>query len=117
MKNTLVVLAGLVAVALLAGCYPMGRIYGVGNEGGLIFTVNPPEAEVLLDGVVQGKASDFPEERYLKVAAGTHKLELRLPGFETYGREIYVSNSLLRIETSLVVSGGGTGPSGPSTRP
>jgi hypothetical protein len=27
--------------------------------GGLIFNVNPPEAEVLLDGVVQGKASDF----------------------------------------------------------
>lgn len=109
MKKILVVLVSLVAVALLAGCYPKGQIYGVGNEGGLIFTVNPPDAEVLLDGVVQGKASDFSEDRYLKVAGGTHKLELRLPGFEPYSREIYVSNSLLRIETTLVHAGSGTG--------
>jgi hypothetical protein len=40
MKKILVVLVSLVAVALLAGCYPKGPIYGVGNEGGLIFTVN-----------------------------------------------------------------------------
>jgi hypothetical protein len=105
MKKILVVLTGLVAVALLAGCYPKGQIYGVGNEGGLIFTVNPPEAEVLLDGVVQGKASDFTEDRYLKVASGTHTLEIRLPGFEPYSREIFVSNSLLRIETTLVGAG------------
>jgi hypothetical protein len=105
MKKIPVVLACLVAVAFLAGCYPRGQIYGVGNEGGLIFTVNPSDAEVLLDGVVQGKASDFTEDRYLKVASGTHTLELRLPGFEPNRREIYVSNSLIRIETTLVGAG------------
>jgi len=92
-------------VGLLLGllaCYPRGQIYGVGNEGGLVFAVNPPDAEVVLDGVVQGRASDFTEERYLKVGAGTHRLELRAPGYDTYSREIYVSNSLLRIETGLV---------------
>lgn len=107
MKKILLPVVGLIAVALLAGCYPKGQIYGVGNEGGLVFAVNPPEAEVLLDGVVQGKASEFTEERYLKVPSGTHRLELRLPGFETYSREIYVSNSLLRIETTLVHAAGG----------
>jgi len=98
-------LGGLAAVGLLLGlfaCYPRGQIYGVGNEGGLVFAVNPPDAEVVLDGVVQGRASDFTEERYLKVGAGTHRLELRAPGYDTYSREIYVSNSLLRIETGLV---------------
>ena len=117
MKTMMAVLSALAAVTLLSGCYPMGQIYGVGNEGGLIFAVNPPDAEVVLDGVIQGKASDFPEERYLKVAAGTHRLVLRLQGFEPYEREIYVSNSLLRIETTLVVSGSGTGSSVPPTRP
>lgn len=104
MRRILLPVFGLLAVALLAGCFPKGQIYGVGNEGGLIFAVHPPDAEVVLDGVVQGKASDFNEERYLKVAAGTHRLELRLAGFETYRRELYVSNSLLRVDAALVRS-------------
>ena len=98
----LFVVAGVLAAAVLAGCYPQSQIYGVGNEGGLVFNVNPPEAEVVLDGVVQGAASAFPEERYLKVSPGKHLLELRLAGYETYSREIYVASSLLRIDTALV---------------
>lgn len=101
------------AVILLAGCFPKSQVYGVGNEGGLIFAVNPPDAEVVLDGVVQGRASEFTEERYLKVGAGTHRLELRAPGFDAYVREIYVSNSLLRIEATLVHAGSPPPPAGP----
>ena len=95
--------AALLTVAvLLGGCYPKSQVYGVGNDGGLVFNVNPPEAEVFLDGVGQGAASLFPEERFLKVSAGKHVLELRLAGYETYSREIFVSNSLLRIEAGLI---------------
>lgn len=100
------------AAGILPGCFPKGQIYGVGTEGGLIFRVNPPDAVVVLDGVVQGKASDFPEERYLKVASGTHRLELRMEGYESYTREVYVSNSLLRIETSLSQGGSPRAPQG-----
>jgi PEGA domain len=98
----IVVAAALLGAALLAGCYPKSQIYGVGNDGGLVFDVNPPDADVILDGVAQGPASSFTQERYLKVAPGTHRLELRLPGYETYAREIYVANALLRIEAALV---------------
>jgi len=97
-----VVAGALLFAALLSGCYPKSQVYGVGNEGGLVFNVNPPEAEVVIDGVSQGAASGFTEDRYLKVPAGKHVLELRLAGYETYSREIYVSNSLLRIETGLI---------------
>ncbi|HBO70026.1 MAG TPA: hypothetical protein DD658_07795 [Deltaproteobacteria bacterium] len=100
------------AAGILPGCFPKGQIYGVGNEGGLVFRVNPPDADVVLDGVVQGKASDFPEERYLKVASGTHRLELRMEGFESWSREVYVSNSLLRIEVSLSRGGPPPAPKG-----
>lgn len=96
------VLVLLAAAVLLGGCYPKSQVYGVGNDGGLVFNVNPPEAEVFLDGVGQGVSSQFTEERYLRVTAGTHVLELRLPGYETYSREIYVVNSLLRIEAGLI---------------
>ena len=92
-------------LALMGGCYPKAQIYGVENVGGLIFAVNPPDAEVILDGVSQGMASEFTEERYLKVESGPHKLELRKAGYETYTRTIYVSNSLLRIEATLVEGG------------
>jgi len=92
----------LAAVVLLGGCYPKSQIYGVGNEGGLVFNVNPPDAEVVLDGVAQGPASSFTEDRYLKVSAGKHVLELRFPGYETYTREFYMANSLLRIEEGLI---------------
>ncbi len=97
-------------IFLAAGCYPKAQVYGVGNAGGLVFAVNPPDAEVLLDGVVQGKASEFTEERFLKVESGTHRLELRKPGYEPYARDVYVSNAILRIEAALVV--GGSAPAG-----
>jgi len=92
----------LAAAVLLGGCYPKSQVYGVGNEGGLVFNVNPPEAEVFLDGVGQGASSAYTEDRYLKVSPGKHVLELRLPGYETYAREFYMSNSLLRIEEGLI---------------
>ncbi len=105
MKRIVAAVAVLALFAGVAGCFPRGQTYGVGNVGGLIFAVNPPDAEVVLDGVVQGKASDFPEERYLKVDSGAHRLELRAAGYEPYAREIYVSNALLRIEQALTMSG------------
>ncbi len=71
--------------------------------------MNPPDVEVIVDGVAQGKASDFTEDRYLKVASGTHRLELRKPGYETYARNVYVSNALLRIEATLVAVGSAPG--------
>jgi hypothetical protein len=109
------VLVGLLAgggLTLTGGCYPKGQIYGVGDVGGLVFAVNPPDAEVVLDGVSQGKASDFTEERYLKVESGTHRLTLRKAGYETYSRTLYVSNSLLRVEATLVEGGPPPAPRG-----
>src|SRR4030066_1728404 len=88
------VLVGLRAgggLTLTGGCYPKGQVYGVGNVGGLVFAVNPPDAEIVLDGVSQGKASDFTEERYLKVESGTHRLGLRKGGDDTYSRTGYGS--------------------------
>lgn len=95
-------MALLAGAVLLGGCYPKSQVYGVGNEGGLVFNVNPPEAQVFLDGVGQGASSAYTEDQYLKVSAGKHLLELRLDGYETYSREIFVSNSLLRIEAGLI---------------
>ena len=85
-----------------SGCYPKSQVYSVGNVGGLVFNVNPEDAEVFIDGVAQGKASEFVQERYLKVSAGTHRLELRAEGYQTYSREVFIGPSIERIETALI---------------
>ncbi len=106
--------AGLVlaVVALLAaGCHPKAPTGGAENVGGLVFAVDPPDAEVLLDGVGRGKASEYAGDRWLAAERGTHRLEIRKPGFETYVRDVYVSNALLRIEAILMPGGSPPGDS------
>lgn len=103
LRAALLVLAA--AGAILPGCSPQSRVRGAADAGGLIFAVTPNDASVVLDGVVQGKASDFSGERYLRVEPGTYRLELRKAGYETHVREVYVSGSLLRIEVTLAEKG------------
>ena len=47
MRRTLAAAAAIAALGLVAGCFPQGQTYGVGNVGGLVFAVNPPDAEVV----------------------------------------------------------------------
>lgn len=72
----------------------------------LTFLVNPKDAEIVVDGVVEGKASDFEPEYWkkafkrLKVKDGRHRLLLRVPGFESCEKDIDVYSPLL-IEITL----------------
>jgi hypothetical protein len=71
----------------------------------LFFRVNPENAEVLLDGIVQGKASDFTKQQCLEVEGGRHRLELRAPGYESYRSDIHASGKIFspqRIDAALV---------------
>ncbi len=102
-KEAAVVLAVLAFFA--AGCHPKAQTRGAGNAAGIVFAVNPPDAEVILDGIARGKAAEFAGERRLEAESGTHRLELRKPGYETYARDVYVSNALLRIEAILMPGG------------
>lgn len=107
LKGAAVVFAA--AALLVAGCGPKSQVRGAGNVGGLVFAVDPPDAEVVLDGVVRGKASGFTGDRYLEVESGTHRLALRMPGYESYVRDVYVANTLLRIEATLMPEAGAPG--------
>lgn len=88
--------------AAVAGCgTPARSLRGTAPEG-VSFLVVPADAEVVLDGVVQGKASDFPDERPLRATTGVHRLELRAPGYVPYARGIEVTPLPKRIEATLL---------------
>lgn len=59
---------------------------------GIILVVDPPEAEVAVDGVTQGKASDFDGTvRGLRMPAGIHDLRLTAPGRHPVNTQVWAS--------------------------
>jgi hypothetical protein len=69
---------------------------------GVSFLVSPSDAEVLVDNVARGKASDYPDDRPLRIQAGAHQLELRAPDHVPYVRRLDVSHQAKRIEATLL---------------
>jgi hypothetical protein len=68
---------------------------------GVSFLVTPSDAEIVIDNAVSGKASDYSDERPLKIPVGEHTLEVRAPGYESYVRPLSVSPNAKRIEATL----------------
>ena len=59
--------------------------------GSVRLRANPKEARVYVDGALVGIVDDFDGlTDHLQIAAGTHQLELRAPGFESYTTDISV---------------------------
>lgn len=84
------------------GCGGGGAIRRVEAPEGISFMVSPSDAEVLVDNVVRGKASDFTDDHPLKVQVGGHVLELRAPEHVSYIRRLDVSPHAKRIEATLL---------------
>jgi hypothetical protein len=95
------VVTALLLAALASGCAGKPAAPNGGGPEGVSFSVNPPDAEVLIDNVLQGKAVDFPDSRPLKVAVGAHVLELRAPGYLAFVRQLAVSRQPKKIEATL----------------
>jgi hypothetical protein len=90
-RQLMIALSVVVAVAIMTGCVSVQKS---GNQEpspppppttGVEFRSSPESAEVFIDGEFRGST---PVRLHL--AAGTHKIELRLPGFETWERELVV---------------------------
>ncbi len=74
------------------GCgLPQETRRGVGNEGFLIIQAVPDDADVYVDGQRMGRAGEY-ERNPLELSGGTHKVEIRKPGFFPEVREIYAGN-------------------------
>lgn len=62
------------------------------NWGYVDTDVEPEEAKVYLDGKYAGIADDYDGfPRYLSVPLGSHKIEFRMEGYETFTQEFYIN--------------------------
>ncbi|MFZ5470554.1 MAG: PEGA domain-containing protein [Myxococcota bacterium] len=52
------------------------------REGQLVFSCQPSDAEVVVDGVPQGICTDYA--RGLEVGEGLHEIEVKKPGYWPY---------------------------------
>jgi hypothetical protein len=105
----------IIAVVLVAaGCGGGAAHRRSAAPEGVSFLVTPSDAEVLVDNVVRGKASDFPDDHPLKIAVGGHLLELRAPDHVSYVRKLSVTLQAKRIEATLLRTEGAVPPEGRS---
>jgi hypothetical protein len=73
------------------------------SRRGVAFDVRPDDAEVLVDGVVEGLASDFDGKAgVLHLSDGRHRVQIRKKGFQPYESIIYGSSEgSQRIQVEL----------------
>ena len=102
-KLVLIALLLVSAAVVVFGCAtPKAVVKGVSNNGMFAIECNPSSAEVYVDGQLIGKAKEFDgSPKFLEIASGTHRLELRAPGYQTWQRDVYSSNSIQRIQVTL----------------
>lgn len=65
------------------------------DRGLLRLRADPPDAEVLVNGVTQGLASDFFAPGYLELEPGLYRIELRKVGYASFRSEIVVSPEVI----------------------
>jgi hypothetical protein len=67
---------------------------------GLLLRCAPNEAEVMLDGVLQGTCEDFAQ-RLLEMSDEGHRVEVRRAGFLTYEAQVAPGHARTRLEVTL----------------
>ena len=65
------------------------------DRGALRFRADPPDAEIVVNGVTQGLASDFSAPRSLVLPPGPHRIEVRKVGYATLRVEVVVAPEVL----------------------
>lgn len=74
------------------------------NWGYVDTDVEPEEAKVYLDGKYVGTADDYDGfPRYLSVTLGSHKIEFRMEGYETFSQDFYMNpGQMINIDFKMI---------------
>jgi len=60
------------------------------TAGGIVFLVNPADAEIYVDGGYAGQPLHFSPARPLRLGAGSHRVELVATGYQTTRMDVSV---------------------------
>jgi len=72
------------------------------TRGNVVLRCSPQDAEVLLDGVLQGLCSDFePASAGLTVGEGLHGIEVRRDGYWPYTTYVEPHNARATLRATL----------------
>jgi len=98
-------LSGGVGFSSFAGwpiVYP-SPLYVSSPTGGLRLTIEPPFAEVIIDGYYAGIAGDFSGRfHHLDLPPGSHHVELLAPGYEPLGFDLMIqAHHTIRFAATL----------------
>ncbi len=98
-------IAAIMISLMLLGCgMPSETLKTVGSEGIVKIIADPGNADVYVDGNYIGKAYRFngnPE--LLKLAHGTHTIELKKDGYQTYTTRIFVGNQAIDTVNIMLI--------------
>jgi hypothetical protein len=85
--------------------YP-NPLYATGPTGGLRLEIEPPFAEVIIDGYFAGIAGDFGGRfHHLDLAPGSHHVELLAPGYEPLAFDLMIqAHHTIRFTATLMPS-------------
>jgi hypothetical protein len=70
---------------------------------GLLFAVDPPAAEISIDGAPRGAVADLADRNgLLPLAPGIYQVSLKAPGFVTWRAEVALGTKVESIKVNLV---------------
>lgn len=70
--------------------------------GNVVLVAEPADAEVAVDGVPQGRCSDFDGVHgALNLSRGSHALTVSKPGFNTFATTLYADDGRQRLHIAL----------------
>jgi hypothetical protein len=71
------------------------------RDGDLEIFCEPPDAEVALNGVPQGRCDDFGALRGLRLGEGIHQIEVQKHGFWPYKTSVSPGGARTRLRVQL----------------
>jgi hypothetical protein len=71
-------------------------------ESGLVFTVEPSESQISVDGRSYGTVADLADRRWLlPLAPGIYQVSLKAPGYVTWRAEVALRSGIEPIRVTL----------------
>lgn len=86
-------ISSIMCLVICAGCsMPSTTVKSVDTRPSISISRVNDQAELFVDGIHMGKASDYEEPNQLRIEAGTHKITIKEGGKVIFDQTIFVES-------------------------